>query len=116
MIRFHLYGRDMMISVAALLDLNSREMDLAARAENNPNEGYCTEVARWSYLNDRWERYAWYKFLGGEDGTDADAETLAVRYAKIINAAGLHGEYSRVINAMPDWAPDEIDARSSACL
>lgn len=40
--------------------------DLLARAECSGSEGCYVEVARWSYLRERWERFAFEKCLGGE--------------------------------------------------
>ncbi len=40
--------------------------DLLARAECSGSEACYIEVARWSYLRERWERFAFEKCFGGE--------------------------------------------------
>lgn len=74
---------------AALCERNRQEGDLLARAENSGCEGFYVEVARWSFKRERWERFCFFKLLGGEDRERPDwtPKQLAERYAREINDA-----------------------------
>ena len=68
-----------------------RVPDLIARAEHSGSEACYVEVARWSALRQRWERFAFEKFFGGELWRNLNAGDTCERLADIINRrAGTH--------------------------
>ena len=103
MIHYAYYNNQGSVTHADLCAANAASRDLLARAENNGCEGFYTEVARWSYVNNRWERLCFVKFLGGEDGNpDLTAQQLAERYAKEVNdAAGPGQNFLTLIHNLP---------------
>ena len=71
------------ISLAVLL----RVPDLWAHAERSGSEGCYVEVARWSELRQRWERFAFAKVFGGEikEQPDLGDNETAILLANFIN-------------------------------
>jgi len=69
------------VSLRTLLKVKS----LWARAENSGSEGCYVEVAKWNFVSNRWERFAFEKFFGGEMWDDLGDEQTAMRVAAIIN-------------------------------
>ncbi len=66
-----------------------RVKNIMARAENSGCEGIYVEVAKWNFHSNRWERFAFHKFFGGELWEDLSAVQTAVRVAAIINRAAM---------------------------
>ncbi len=65
---YSLYGKPCeRISREQLLAEQHRDGMLFARAEESGSEGCYVEVARWYEARWRWERYAFLKFLNGDD-------------------------------------------------
>ena len=62
--------------------------DLLARAEESGCEACYVEVARWSSLRDRWERFAFEKCFGGEikEFPDLGDKATCTMIAEFINA------------------------------
>lgn len=69
------------VSLRSLLKVK----DLWARAEQSGCEGCYVEVAKWNAGSQRWERFAFEKFFGGEMWDGLNAEETAMRVAAIIN-------------------------------
>lgn len=93
-----------------LCELNQKTQDYLARAENSGCEGCYVEIARWSYDRLHWERFAFMKFLGGEDRDREDwaVDVLAEFYTdEINNAAGPGQRHLALIHKLPDWKPDK---------
>lgn len=102
--RFCLYGQEAIsrgVSLAELVHLQkTTNGDLLARPENSGSEGIYCEVARWNHATDRWERFAFRKYLGGAQ--DQDARDAA---NEINNAAWHYGDMT-VVHRMPNWTSD----------
>lgn len=87
---------------------NAKTGLLLARAENSGCEGCYVEVAKWNTETDRWERYAFEKYFGGEHPSEVDDDrvscfTTAEKFAAEINNANRGGEYNSLIHAMPTY-------------
>ncbi len=90
------------VSLADLLKVAS-EWCLFARAEDSGSEGCYVEVARWNAKTHRWERFAFEKCFGGEDGNEpGSAHATAARVASHINDASGNGD-TGLIHGMPTW-------------
>ncbi len=105
MIHYGLYGQQHCISHDDLCGLNKETGgDYIARAENSGCEGFYTEVARWSHQQDRWEKFCFTKFLGGEDTDHPDwtPKELAEHYAAAVNnVAGPEQAHLPLIHKLP---------------
>jgi hypothetical protein len=100
--RFSLYGEVWNgIDYPALLE-QAKETGLLARAEDSGCEGCYVEVARWNDDARQWQRYAFLKCFGGEDGIDGSSRETADRIAAAINAPA--GRYASLIHNMPNYA------------
>ena len=105
--RYAYYGNAAMTGIehTALCEHNRKNGDLLARAENSGSEGCYVEVARWSYERNRWERFCFVKFLGGEDREREDwpVAKLAEHHANEINNAARSGQDRLpLIHNLPD--------------
>jgi len=102
---YSLYGRlCARISREQLLAEQRRDGMLFARTEQSGSEGCYVEVARWSEARGRWERYAFLKFLNGDDPHFPSCVEAASRYAGEINAPAL--PHAPIIHRMPTWVDD----------
>lgn len=91
------------ISLRALLD-GVVCGDLMARAEESGCEGCYIEVARWNDKLRQWQRFAFEKVFGGEEGGQdgESARDAAIRIANRINQA--HGvDFVPLIHTLPSW-------------
>jgi len=88
MTSFGVYGSEWKRGMS-LLELYSvaETGELHARAEDSGSEGVYVEVARWCHKRSDWFRFAFAKYLGGEDGHESDPWQLAEWTAAKINAA-----------------------------
>ncbi len=95
-ISFNFYGGSSRAwSLKDMLAESAKGM-LLARAEQSGCEGCYIEVAKWNETAKKWQRYAFEKVFGGEDGKEPETATAtAERIAKEINAAGNveHGSF-----------------------
>jgi hypothetical protein len=106
MIRYTRYANRETITHDALCADNRDSGDFFARAEDSGSEGCYVEVACWSFERERWERYCFFKFLGGEDQERQDwtPVRLAEHYAREINeAAGPKCSRLPWIHRLPNW-------------
>ena len=110
---YSLYGTDCeRISHEQVLAEQHRDGMLFARAEQSGSEGCCVEVARWSEARCRWERYAFHKFLDGDDPQLFSCVEAACHYAKEINQATSHvTTFLPIIHRMPDCVDDAEEGR-----
>ena len=108
---YSIYGGGRNITLDELKAENDRGGMLLARAENSGSEGCYVEVAKWNESTERWERYAFEKYFGGEHPGDDDLATCmstAEKYAAEINAAGYScGENQSFIHALPNYGEGE---------
>ena len=74
--------------------------DVFARAEESGCEGMYVEVAKWNEKNKQWQRYAFFKFLGGEIGDDLSCEEEARIVAEMINKGR---DSESFIHNLPDY-------------
>jgi hypothetical protein len=97
MIHYSIYGdsSNTILSHAALCECNKATGDFLARAENSGCEGCHVEVARWSHTRGRWERFCFVKFLGGEDDSrpELNSVQLAERHAAEVNESAAPGQF-----------------------
>jgi hypothetical protein len=105
---FSIYGGAFgTLSFEELLADGRKSQLLLARAEESGSEGCYCEVAKWSFDRNRWERYCFAKFLGGEGVESEEGLTpreLADRYAAAINATG--GWAMALIHNLPTYVAD----------
>lgn len=78
--------------------------DLVARAENSGCEACYVEVARWSFIRHRWERFAFAKFFGGEikEFPDLGDEETCKKIADLINERQ-GGSPATMIHSFPSF-------------
>lgn len=120
MIHYSIYSAGLLtINHLNLCALQKATGEYLARAEDSGCEGIYTEVARWSYSRQRWERFCFVKFLGGEDANHPDwtPRQLAEHYAAEINlSAGPDHALQPIVHRMecvPE--PDAQEAVIDAC-
>lgn len=104
---FALYGEVWNgVSFEELLEQAKQDGMLLARAEESGCEGCYVEVARWNDGARQWQRYAFLKCFGGEDGIDdGGACETAERIAASINDAAGRPRYPSLIHNMPNYTP-----------
>lgn len=105
-----------------------RTPDLIARAEQSGCEACYVEVARWSCLRSRWERFAFEKFFGGEIWPDLGQNETCEKLAKIINdrsdvcgtVAFIHNlpsfnsaPHEDLLKELLEWAYTKVDRTDS---
>lgn len=120
MIHYTIYGPGpLTISHPNLCALQKATGDFLARAEDSGCEGIYTEVARWSHCRERWERFCFIKFLGGEDHERADwtPRQLAEHHAAEINlSAGPNQSIQPLVHCLPETPGQEArEAVIAAC-
>lgn len=95
--RFCRYGEDAFkgVLVSELRAMN----DVIAEVADSGSEGVYVEVARYSEQRKRWERFAFYKFLGGECDIEDDID-IASRFARYINNSFVTGGF---VHSMESW-------------
>ena len=75
---------------------------LFARAEDSGCEGAYVEIARWCDERNQWFRFAFEKYLGGEDGCESTDWQLAEWAAAKINAYARCRDVAWV-HSLPNW-------------
>lgn len=84
-----------------------QDPDIQAEAVESGCEGTYVEIAKWSETMKQWYRYAFAKFLGGEDGTERDGKEIAEDIALQINGRNRQG----FVYNMENWK-DEYAAKA----
>lgn len=106
-------GRMASITLDELKAENAKTGLLLARAENSGCEGCYVEVAKWNDETNRWERYAFEKYFGGEHPSEVDdarvsCVTTAEKFAAEINNANRAGEYNSLIHTLPTYGSSGV--------
>jgi hypothetical protein len=96
--RFSMYGEGRFSSILAS-ELRNMS-DICAEVANSGCEGTYVEVARYSESRNRWERFAFEKFLGGECGIEEDHHEIATLFARYINNSYVTSGF---VHSMSDW-------------
>lgn len=118
-VRFAHYGPKVAgggVTLHDLMAMMARDGLFTARAEDSGNEGTYCEVCIWNALTERFERYAFKKFLGGEFDVNGDMNdvVLAEYCAKLINDAAwaCNRKHPPLIHHMPTYvAPDSEELK-----
>lgn len=118
-VRFSHYGPKVVgdgVTLHDLMAMMARDGLFTARAEDSGSEGTYCEVCVWNALTNRFERYAFKKFLGGEFDVNGvtDDVVLAEYCAKLINDAAwaCNRKHPPLIHYMPTYvAPDSDELK-----
>jgi len=97
-LRFILYGDYKSIPLSEFKNTSH----CYARVENSGCEGYYVEVARWNEDINKWQRYAFAKFLGGEI-PDCDGLTCATNVVSSLNERWNDESTFDVIHNLDNW-------------
>ncbi len=100
--RFCIYGSGKLEHIT--LDELKQDSDIQAEAVESGCEGTYVEIAKWCHEKNKWFRYAFCKFLGGEDGTDRDGKEIAEDIALQINGRCRQG----FVHNMEDWETRDV--------
>ena len=85
------------------IDLNTLKKveGCIARTEDSGSEGYYTEIARWNPKVNKFQKYAFCKFLGGEI-EDTNDLTCANKVTEELNK--VWGENNSLIHYLESWS------------
>ncbi len=98
---FSQYGEECNhIKVSELIKIKD---ECIARVENSGSEGIYCEIARWNPKTQKYQRFAFAKFLGGEI-LDWDYKTCAKNVTEYLNDAWEICEDEPIIHHMEDWS------------
>ena len=108
-LKFARYGGIEQITLHELIAMSAKDGMLVARAEDSGCEGTYCEVAIWNEKTRRFERYAFYKFLGGEFAVPTPGTYCEATYcANLINESSCslnvrRSEQAPIIHSMPTF-------------